>query len=65
MLFISMLASGVMWPILGLNVTNSFDLDASKYFPGSAIGRAVRMLVGGAVPTLAGLVWTLPSRKEA
>ena len=50
--------------VIGINATNSFSSDVSKFFTGSPTDKAVWMLIGGIVATVAGLVWTLRGGKQ-
>jgi hypothetical protein len=62
---IALLVGGVMLMIFGINATNSFGSDVSRFFTGSPTDKAVWMLIGGAVATVAGLVLTLRNWKQA
>ncbi len=62
---VALLSGGVVLIIFGINATDSFGPDVSKLFTGSATDRAVWMLLGGAVATVVGLVWTVRSWKQA
>jgi len=59
------LAGGVVLMIFGINATNSFGSDVSRFFTGSPTDKAVWMLIGGTVTTIVGLVLTLRSWKQA
>jgi hypothetical protein len=48
---IALLAGGVVLMILGINATNSFSSDVSRFFTGSPTDKAVWMLIGGIVAT--------------
>ena len=61
---IALLAGGVVLMIVGINATNSFGSDVSRFFTGSPTDKAVWMLIGGTVATVVGLVWTLRSWKQ-
>jgi uncharacterized membrane protein YidH (DUF202 family) len=56
---LALLAGGVVLMILGINATNSFSSDVSRFFTGSPTDKAVWMLIGGIVATVVGLVLTL------
>ena len=63
---LALLAGGVVLIIIGVNATNSFSSDVSRFFTGSPTDKAVWMLIGGiaaAVVGLAGLTMTLRSSK--
>jgi hypothetical protein len=62
---IALLVGGVILMILGINATNSFSSDVSRFFTGSPTDKAVWMLIGGAVAAVVGLVLTLRSGKHA
>jgi Protein of unknown function (DUF3185) len=53
---LALLVGGVVLIVLGTQATNSFSSDVSRFFTGSPTDKAVWMLVGGAVATVAGLV---------
>jgi hypothetical protein len=55
---------GVALLIAGINATNSFSSDVSRFFTGSPTNKAVWMLIGGSVILLVGLGGALrgPSR---
>lgn len=61
---LALLAGGVVLMVIGINATNSFSSDVSKFFTGSPTDKAVWMLIGGIVATVAGLVWTLRGGKQ-
>ena len=56
---IALLAGGVALLIFGINATNSFGSDVSRFFTGAPTDKAVWMLLGGIVATVVGLVLTL------
>jgi len=62
---IALLVGGVVLMIFGINATNSFSSDVSRFFTGSPTDKAVWMLIGGTVATIVGLVLTLRSWKQA
>jgi hypothetical protein len=62
---LALLAGGVVLMIFGINATNSFSSDVSRFFTGSPTDKAVWMLIGGIVATVVGLVGTLRSWKHA
>jgi drug/metabolite transporter (DMT)-like permease len=53
---LALLAGGVVLIVLGIQATNSFSSDISRFFTGSPTDKAVWMLIGGAVAAVAGLV---------
>ena len=62
---LALLIGGVVLMIFGINATNSFSSDVSRFFTGSPTDKAVWMLIGGTVATIVGLVLTLRSWKQA
>ena len=62
---IALLAGGVVLMIFGINATNSFGSDVSRFFTGSPTDKAVWMLIGGTVAAVVGLLWTLRSWRQA
>jgi hypothetical protein len=59
-----MLIGGVALMIYGINATNSFSSDVSRFFSGSPTDKAIWMLMGGTVISIIGLVSTLRSWKQ-
>ena len=62
---IALLVGGIGLMIFGINATNSFSSDVSRFFTGSPTDKAVWMLIAGTVATVFGSVWTLRSWKQA
>ena len=62
---IALLVGGIGLMIFGINATNSFSSDVSRFFTGSPTDKAVWMLLGGAVAAVVGFVWTLLNWKQA
>ncbi|HXI51658.1 MAG TPA: DUF3185 family protein [Candidatus Saccharimonadales bacterium] len=60
----ALLAGGIALIIIGVNATNSFSSDVSRFFTGSPTDKAVWMLIGGCVATVIGLTMTLRRSKE-
>ncbi len=60
---IILLAGGIVLMIVGINATNSFGSDISRFFTGSPTDEAIWMLLGGAVAAVIGLVGLLSTRK--
>jgi hypothetical protein len=52
---LALLVGGVVLIIFGVQATNSFSSDVSRFFTGSPTDKAVWMLIGGAVSTVVGL----------
>ena len=62
---IALLVGGVVLMVLGINATNSFGSDVSRFFTGSPTDKAIWMLIGGIVATIVGLGLTLRGSKHA
>ena len=62
---VALLAGGIVLMIVGINATNSFGSDVSRFFTGSPTDKAVWMLIGGIIATIVGLGLTLRSWKQA
>jgi hypothetical protein len=60
--FLALLIGGVVLMIIGINATNSFSSDVSRFFTGSPTDKAIWMLIGGIAATGVGLVGTLSLR---
>ncbi len=63
MVSLALLVGGVVLIIIGINATNSFSSDVSRFFTGSPTDKAVWMLIGGIVAAIVGLMGTLRSSK--
>ena len=50
-----LLAVGIMLVIWGINASNSFSSDISRFFTGSPTDRTVWLLIGGVVLIIAGV----------
>jgi len=62
---IALLVGGVVLMFLGINATNSFGSDVSRFFTGSPTDKAIWMLIGGIIATTVGLGLTVRSWKQA
>jgi uncharacterized membrane protein YidH (DUF202 family) len=62
---LALLVGGVVLMVIGINATNSFSSDVSRFFTGSPTDKAVWMLIGGIVAAVIGLVGTLRGSKHA
>ena len=62
---IALLVGGIVLMIFGINATNSFGSDVSRFFTGSPTDKAIWMLIGGIVAAVIGLVLTLRGWKRA
>ena len=61
---LALLIGGVVLMIVGINATNSFSSDVSRFFTGSPTDKAIWMLIGGVVATVLGLTMTLRGRGQ-
>ncbi len=61
---LALLVGGVILMIYGIQATNSFGSDVSRFFTGSPTDKAIWMLIGGLVAAVVGLVGTLRSSKQ-
>jgi hypothetical protein len=48
--FLGLLAGGIVLMILGISATQSFSSDVSRFFTGSPTDKAVWMLIVGSLP---------------
>jgi hypothetical protein len=55
-LALGLLAVGILLIILGVNATNSFSSDVSRFFTGSPTDKSIWLLIGGIIAAVAGLV---------
>jgi uncharacterized membrane protein YidH (DUF202 family) len=62
---LALLIGGVALIIIGINATNSFSSDVSRFFTGSPTNKAVWMLIGGIVAAVIGLMGMLRGSKQA
>ncbi len=62
---LALLVGGIVVIILGVNATNSFTSDVSRFFTGSPTDKAVWMLIGGSVAAIVGLTGALRGSKPA
>jgi Protein of unknown function (DUF3185) len=60
---LGLLVGGIVLIIIGVNATNSFNSDVSRFFTGSPTNKAVWMLIGGIVAAVVGLAGTLRSSR--
>ena len=62
---IALIAGGIALIVFGINATNSFSSDVSRFFTGNPTDRSMWMIVGGIVTVIAGLVLAITgSRKK-
>lgn len=62
---LALLAGGIVLVVLGVSATNSFSSDVSRFFTGSPTDKAVWMLIGGVVATVAGVFGLMRTSKHA
>ena len=62
---LALLVGGLVLVIMGINATNSFSSDVSRFFTGSPTDKAVWMLIGGIVAAVGCLAMTLRSSKQS
>jgi hypothetical protein len=65
MVSIVLLIGGVVLIIMGVQATNSFSSDLSRFFTGSPTDKAIWMLIGGGVASVIGLVGVMRGAKQA
>ena len=61
---LALLVGGVALIIVGINATNSFSSDISRFFTGSPTDKAIWILIGGIVALVVGLTGTLRGSKQ-
>jgi hypothetical protein len=62
---LALLVGGVVLIIIGINATNSFSSDVSRFFTGSPTDKAIWMLIGGVVAGVIGLIGVMRGSKQA
>ena len=62
---LALLVGGIVLIVVGVNATNSFSSDVSRFFTSSPTDKAVWMLIGGILAAVIGLVGTLRGSKTA
>lgn len=60
-----LLTAGVLLIVFGVAATDSFSSDVSRFFTGSPTDKAVWMLLGGTVATVAGLTLMLRGSRQS
>ena len=60
---LALLVGGIVLMVVGINATNSFNSDVSRFFTGSPTDKAVWMLIGGVAAAAIGLAGTLRGSK--
>ena len=61
---LALLAGGIVLIVMGVNASSSFSSDVSRFFTGSPTDKAVWMVIGGVVASLAGLAMLWRSPKQ-
>ena len=61
---LAILAGGALLMVFGINEMNSAGSDISRFFTGAPTDRAIWMLVGGLVASVAGLVALLAGSRR-
>jgi len=61
---LALLAGGIVLIVMGVNASSSFSSDVSRFFTGSPTDKAVWMVIGGVVASLAGLTMLWRSPKQ-
>lgn len=62
---LALLVGGIVLMIIGINATNSFGSDVSRFFTGSPTDKSIWLLIGGIVASVVGLTLTLRNSKQA
>jgi hypothetical protein len=62
---LALLVGGVVLIVIGINATNSFSSDVSRFFTGSPTDKAIWMLIGGVVASVIGLIGVMRGSKQA
>ena len=61
---LALLVGGVVLIILGVQATDSFNSDVSRFFTGSPTDKAIWMLIGGIVAGIIGLTGVMRGSKQ-
>jgi hypothetical protein len=61
---VALLIGGIVLLVFGFNESKSFSSDVNRFFSGNPTDKAMWMLIGGAVATVAGLTMTLRGSKR-
>jgi hypothetical protein len=62
---LALLIGGVALIILGIQATDSFNSDVSRFFTGSPTDKAIWMLIGGVVACAIGLAGVVRGSKQS
>ena len=63
-LSLALLGGGIVLLIIGINATNSFGSDVSRFFTGSPTDKSIWLVIGGVAATAVGLTMTLRGPKR-
>ena len=61
--FLGLLAGGIVLSIFGIQAMDSISSDVSRFFTGSPTDKAVWMLIGGIVAVVIGLIGVMRGSK--
>lgn len=61
---IALLVGGIVLIIFGVNASDSFSSDVSRFFTGAPTDRTVWLLIGGIVASISGFFLTLGRAKS-
>ena len=64
LIFIALLVGGIALIVVGINATNSFNSDVSRFFTGNPTDKAIWMLIGGVLAATIGLAGTLRGSRQ-
>jgi len=64
LIFLALLVGGVVLIIVGINATNSFSSDVSRFFTGSPTDKAIWMLIAGVIVGFIGLFGVMRGSKQ-
>lgn len=59
----ALVVAGIILLVMGLNASDSFASDFSRFFTGSPTDRAIWMMIGGAAALVGGIVMVFVSRR--
>ena len=59
---IALLAAGIVLIVFGVNETQSFSSDVSRFFTGNPTNKAIWLLIGGVVSVVLGAILTFKPR---
>ncbi len=62
---LALLVVGIMLIIFGINASDSFGSDVSRFFTGAPTDKSIWLLLGGVVATIVGSVMTFKKSRTA